>query len=362
MPRHGPFSCGTLIRRLEKPFMQTRRRLVRVLILTLAMLFGGAPAGWTSEAAPRVALDATSHDFGRVPRGIVVTRLFVIRNAGEAPLQIESMQFSTPGMRARVASTIEPGSAAELRIEWDTRQYTRDAEGQATLMLNDPATPKVVLTLTGFVVSPIDVEPVPAFYLSQFQGEASAQTVTIRNNRERELKITGTERQGEKFTLAVETVEPGRIYAVTARVLADVAPGEYRESALVFTDDPERPKIRLDVNILVKRDVHASVGAIDMGEVRIASIRANASLLDLLRQTVILESRTADLKIKGIASDLTFVTFQFDPEGPAKRVRIDVGLDPTKLNPGEHSGSVRIQTNLDAAPVVTLPIKVIVVN
>src|SRR4029453_11164219 len=206
MPRHGPFSCGTTSSDRRENFMQTRRRLVRVLLLTLALQFGGVPAGWGNEGSPKGTLDATEHEFRRVPRGTVITTTFVIHNTGAAPLQIESMQFSTPGMRARVAPTIAPGSSTELKIEWDTSHYTRDAEGQVALMVNDPATPRVVLTLTGFVVSPIDVEPVPAFYLSQFQGEGSAQTVTMRNNRERELKITATERQGNKFTLAIETV------------------------------------------------------------------------------------------------------------------------------------------------------------
>jgi len=342
--------------------MPTTRQLVQALVLTLAILCGVTPTAWAEEGVPKVAVTATSHDFGRVQRGTVVTMSFTIRNAGAAPLKIESMQFSTPGMRARAPSTIEPGESAEVKIEWDTRQYTRDAEGQVLLVLNDPDRPKLVLTLTGFVVSPIDVEPVPAFYLSQFQGETSAQTVTIRNNRDRDLRITGTERRGESFTLAVETIEPGRVYTVTATALPDVAPGEYQESALVFTDDSERPKIRLDVNLLVKRDVHASVESIDMGRLRIASIRANPSLLDLLRQTIILESRSADMRITKIESDLPFVTLEYDPKGPAKRVRIEVGLDPKALTAGEHGGSVRIYTSLEAMPLVTLPVKMTVVN
>lgn len=341
--------------------MQTRR-LVSGLVLTMALLATGTPAVWAQDGLPKVSLDTTTHDFGRVSRGTVVTKRFVIRNVGAAPLQIQSMQFSTPGMSARVASTIEPGSSAELEILWDTRQYTRDAEGHALLMLNDPDRPTLVLTLTGFVVSPIDVEPVPAFYLSQFEGESSTQTVTIRNNRDRPVRVTGTERQGESFKLAVATIEPGRLYGVTATASPDVAPGEYRESAFVFTDDSDRPKIRLDVNLLVKRDVHASVEAIDMGEVRIAAIRANPSLLDLLRQTVILESRSAALRVTKIECDLPFVTLRHEPEDPAQRIRIDVGLDPKMLSAGEHSGTVRVHTSLKAVPVVTLPITMTVAN
>jgi hypothetical protein len=342
--------------------MRTRRRLVELLSVVIVAWSGWTPAARAADAAPKAALDATSFEFGRVPRGTVVAKAFVLSNLGAAPLRIEAMQFSMPGMRARVASTIEPGASAELKIEWDTSHYTREAEGQVLLSLNDPALPRLALTLTGFVVSPVEIEPVPAFYLSQFQGEASVQTVTIRNNRDRDLRVTGTERRGEHFTLAVETLEPGRVFAVTATSSPDAAPGEYRESALVFTDDPERSKIRLDVNLLVKRAVHASVEAIDMGRVRIASVRANPSLLDLLRQTVIVESRSADMRITKVESDLPFVTLQYEPEGPAQRVRLDVGLDPNKLAAGEYASTVRVHTSVEAVPVIELPIRLTVVN
>jgi hypothetical protein len=336
-------------------------RLVRLWCLLLT-LFAGLPAVSADDGVPRVVVAERSHDFGRVSRGTLVTKSFVIRNAGTAPLAIEGMQFSTPGMRARVASSIAPGASAELRVEWDTQQYTRDAEGEALLVLNDPEMPRLVLTMTGFVVSPIEVEPVPAFYLSQFQGESSAQTVTIRNNRERPLRITGTERQGNGFAIVVETVDPGRVYAVTGTADANLAPGEYHESALVFTDDPERPKIRLDVNILVKREIHASVETIDLGEVRAASVRANPSVLVLLRQTVILESRSAEMRVGSISSDLPFLELEHEPAGPARRVRIDAGIDPTRLRAGEYHGNVRIETGVQTLPVISLPVRIVVVD
>ena len=342
--------------------MRRGRRVVELLSVVIAAACVALPAARADDAAPKAALDATSHEFGRVPRGTLVARTFVLRNLGAAPLRIEGMQFSMPGMRARVASTIEPGASTELKIEWDTSHYTREAEGQALLLLNDPDRPRLAITLTGFVVSPIEVDPVPAFYLSQFQGEASVQTVTIRNNRDRDLHIAGTEFQGDHVTLAVKTLEPGRLFAVTATASPDAAPGAYRESALVFTDDPERPKIRLDVNLLVKREVHVSVEAIDMGRIRIASVRANPSLLDLLRQTVIVESRSADMRITKVECDLPFVTLQYEPEGPAQRVRLDVGLDPTKLAAGEYGATVRVHTSVAAAPLLEVPIRMTVVD
>ena len=330
-------------------------RVLSLALVAAMLAFTGAAASPTQGVAHAVVKEAT-HGFGRVTRGSVLSRSFVIENVGSIPLTIDRMEFSSPGVRARVAQSIAPGRSAKLVVDWDTANYTRDAEVQVALQLNDPASPQLVLTLSCFVVSPIELDPVPAFYLSQFVGERSSQTITLRNNTERVLKVTGTAQDGDRFTLAVEPVTPGQTFALTATAKPRLQPGEYHESAWVLTDNPDRPKIRLDVNILVKPEVHASVDAIDMGRVRLSTIKSNPGVLELLQQTVILESRSADLQVTRIESDLPFMTVHQEPGHAAKRIRLDVGLDQTKLHAGEYAGNVRVYTGLPTYPVVTLPV------
>jgi Protein of unknown function (DUF1573) len=328
----------------------------RVLSLALvAAMFSGAVASPTGGVA-RVVVNQATQSFGRVARGSLLSSSFVIENVGSTPLTIDRMEFSSPGVRARVTQSIAPGSSAKLIVDWDTANYTRDAEVQVALQLNDPASPQLVLTLSCFVVSPIELDPVPAFYLSQFVGEKSSQTVTLRNNTGRLLKVMGTAQDADSFLLAVEPVTPGKAFALTATAASGLQPGEYRESAWVLTDDPDRPKIRLDVNILVKPEVHASVDSLDMGRVRISTIKANPGVLELLQQTVILESRSDDLRVTRIESDLPFMTLHHEPGHAAKRIRLDVGLDQAKLQAGEYSGNVRVYTGLPTHPVVMLPV------
>jgi len=312
--------------------------------------------------APQATVDAASHDFGRVARGSVVSATFVIHNVGVTPLTIQSMEFSSPGVRAHVTQNITPGGSAELVADWNTADYTRDAEVQIALKLNDPASPELVLMLSCFVVSPIELDPVPAFYLSEFAGERSSQTVTLRNNMDRILKVTGTTQQGQSFTLAVEPVTPGRAFAVTATAAPGLQPGAYHESAWILTDDPARPKVRLDVNILVKTEVHASVDGIDMGRVNLSTLKANPSVLELMQQTVILESRSADLRITRIESDLPFVTVHQDPDHAGRRIRLDVGVDQARLRTGDYAGNLRVYTGVPTYPVVTLPVTMSVAN
>ena len=185
---------------------------LRLLALSLAAAtFTFTRAGATpTEAVAHAVVRQTTQSFGRVERGTVLSDSFVIENAGSSALTIESMEFSSPGVRGRVAQTIAPGSSAKLVVDWDTANYARDAEVQVALQLNDPAAPRLVLTLSCFVVSPIELDPVPAFYLSQFVGETASQTITMRNNTERALTITGTAGDGGRFRLAVKPVSPGR--------------------------------------------------------------------------------------------------------------------------------------------------------
>ena len=47
-----------------------------------------------STAAPKMAIDSTAHDFGKVKAGTALTHSFKIKNTGTADLQIQSV---TPG-------------------------------------------------------------------------------------------------------------------------------------------------------------------------------------------------------------------------------------------------------------------------
>ena len=147
---------------------------IRILALALAasmLPFDSAGAN-PPEGTPSVTVDATTLDLGRVERGTVVSESFIVSNVGSAPLSIRSLQFSSPGAQGRVERSIAPGSSEELVIDWDTADYTRDAEMQVVLELNDPALPSLVLTLDCFVVSPDDPDLSPAFDMNQVLEQA----------------------------------------------------------------------------------------------------------------------------------------------------------------------------------------------
>jgi len=337
---------------------------VRLSILGLCCLlvadgvFVSAPAGAAPFSQPRLVVEESRYEFGSVPRGMLIKKKFPLRNAGSAPLIIEKADFSTPGMRLRVTQQIEPGKTAELEVQWDTSSYSREVVGSVVLQLNDPATPRLALTLTGTVISPIDILPVPAFYLSQFRGETISQDITIRNNQDRALKISKLEKEGSHFSIALKPVQDGKTFKLTATAASAAPVGRYREFVVVHTDDAERPRLRIEVNILVKADVYLNVEALDFGKISIGRLRANLSSLEYLTQTFIVTRREGQMRIVRFDSDLPFIKTRVEPGSAAQTFRIDVGLDPARLKLGEYTGHLRLSTDDKKFPELNVPVQV----
>src|SRR5262245_17033358 len=80
----------------------------RFRTIVIALLLGLAPALSSTRAAgaqqspsalPNAVIPAPTHDFGEVKQGERLTHTFVIRNDGGAPLEIQRIDFSVPGVR-----------------------------------------------------------------------------------------------------------------------------------------------------------------------------------------------------------------------------------------------------------------------
>lgn len=107
-----------------------------------------APIPFLPKDGPQPAVDvpATFYDFGRVGAKDVVTRTFLVRNTGDAPLTI-SRAYTTCGCTTAniSASVIPPGQAATVELIFDAGFH--DAAGQTVrrgviLENNDPEQPQ----------------------------------------------------------------------------------------------------------------------------------------------------------------------------------------------------------------------------
>ena len=250
-----------------------RTRLVFVFTVFAVGLFDVAGRGQVRDVnqPPRAVVLEIGHDFGPIERGGRLAHTFTIRNTGAGPLNILRVDYSQPGMRSSFKSVVPPQEVGEITIEWDTTPASGGLDAQATVHLNDPKKPRVTFTLTGVVGQSIALQPSPDVFFNVFQDQTLERHVTIVNNEDRPLAITGLRRTGEHFTADITAVQPGKRYDVLIRVPSGQTPGRYFETLDVDTDHPRIGPVRIDVNVFVKRNMYTSPDAIDFGEVEPAA-------------------------------------------------------------------------------------------
>lgn len=124
----------------------------KILILTLLILVAALFTACRPGGAPAISLETTRLELGDVPNGEIVTRDVLVRNDGDAVLQIQDLSTSCGCTTARLEPMhIEPGADASLRIAFDSGAHGPNLTGpmvrQVYITSNDPARPELTVDL-----------------------------------------------------------------------------------------------------------------------------------------------------------------------------------------------------------------------
>jgi hypothetical protein len=127
----------------------TRREALGALAATLAPV-----AVLAGEGRPRIRVEPTSFDFGRVRPQRTLRKEFRLQNLGDGPLVIERISRSCGCTQASTeADTLAPGESTPLHIEVQTRASSGLSENTVLVRSNDPETPSLRVVLRATVVS-----------------------------------------------------------------------------------------------------------------------------------------------------------------------------------------------------------------
>jgi len=135
-------------------------------------------------AAPQIAVAQPIYDFGSITNGAQVLHDFVIRNTGDAELEISRVVSSCEAcLRASLEKTnIPPGGESLLHARLDLRLLNGTVSRAILLDCNDPRNGSPMVGLTGVVVPFYQVTPPEiALDLSQGQQTTAAGIVPLLN-------------------------------------------------------------------------------------------------------------------------------------------------------------------------------------
>jgi hypothetical protein len=130
-------------------------------------------------ARPIVRVDSTTHDFGRLDPLTLHEHVFVIRNAGDAPLELTEGPTTCKCTLARLGQdVVPPGGKVNVLMQWNTGRDTEYSHN-ATIYTNDPLQPSVRLTIKGTVMVRFRCEPEQLVFSRVNPGETPTASAMV---------------------------------------------------------------------------------------------------------------------------------------------------------------------------------------
>src|SRR5688572_19883196 len=127
----------------------------RMTIITLALVLAvAAPFATaqdkasTEKPAPRLTLVEPLKDFGTVAKGEKITHAFLVKNTGNADLEIIAARPACGCTVADFDEIIKPGQTGKVTAHVDTVSFAGPTSKSVTLETNDPNTPSAQLTIS----------------------------------------------------------------------------------------------------------------------------------------------------------------------------------------------------------------------
>ena len=232
------------------------RRAAAFLLAAAALVFSATAAAQAKK--PKAVFKATTHDFGKVKQGDVVSHDFTFRNDGDAPLVVDRIE-TTCGCTAALVSEkkIAPGKDGKIKTTFDTRGYSGRLSRYLYLISNDAENPRRELSVTVDIEVPpsarIDIDRYNVDMGLVLEGEAPTAKIVIKSAGERELKVEVAHENVTFFSGGKPLASPfflpvGESREVEVRFPAQARPGVQRDYVLIKSNDPVRSTLSIYVS------------------------------------------------------------------------------------------------------------------
>lgn len=238
-----------------------RSPIILTLCVALWITVSGAAAANRVRPAPKAVVPYTSFNFGNVYTGEVINQIFVIKNEGDAELQIKDFKGDCGCTVARSDRVIPPGKEATAEVEVQTISQSGLINKTAIMHTNDPDQPLIVFTLVANVVAgaplrqgkhigPIFLSPGPLAAMFASPGKKAATELSVTAD-DAPVKVLRVEAGTKNFAARVEVVEPGRSYKILVESSEIRTGGLYRDRLRIVTDNPALPAFTVDLALRV---------------------------------------------------------------------------------------------------------------
>lgn len=171
-----------------------------------------------SARHPKLEVDVSEHDFGEMNPHQFGEYRFVVRNVGEAPLELHSERSTCNCTIVELPTApLAPGEETSIVCKWETERNNERFLESATIRTNDPDHPRLKLTITGDVLVHVGANPPELLMPQVHPGQATSVTTVVTSQVWDSFGIEDISSSLEGFEATVHPATPEQLDALNAK-------------------------------------------------------------------------------------------------------------------------------------------------
>jgi len=211
-------------------------------MLAWALLTAGPAA-----AAPRAEVPETTFDFGKVYEDKELVHTFSITNTGEAPLHIKGIDPDCSCTAADYNRQIPPKGQGKITLTIAPYSVLKKFAKHTKVLVNDPERPEITLTMQGWGLPMIDIEP---HHIVRFEGKVGGEfkaRVRFVSHLSSPLEIKQISTNiAQYIEVSLKPEVAGKIYILEVKNKRQ-EPGRYVGKIEIQTNDRQKPRLMVRV-------------------------------------------------------------------------------------------------------------------
>jgi len=308
--------------------------------------------------APRVRFEHTLQDFGVVSEGEKVEREYLFWNEGAQPLLIKRVESSCGCAPAVLSATeLATGDIGVVSVELDTTGRRGRFTQYVSLLMNDPLSPQVQLTLSGIVKTELVYAPKQVYFGRVVKGEQSERQIILVDSGDGGLELLGVQSDSPFLSLSHGLYEDPRIkdgqerFQVQLQLQTErMDIGPFRSKVVILTNLAKRERIEIPVQGEVTSDLLVRPSLLFFGFVKAG---------ETVERTVKLETVSRrPFQITSLEGDVEGLDLRYSPDLDGAAYSLKATFNVTEGGAsGLIEGRVRVRTDLPEQSLVEIPVK-----
>jgi len=341
----------------------------------------GSTAPVATKEVPRAETVETVHDFGVLESLRDCEHSFAIRNLGRAPLVLKQSRTTCKCTVGELPpDPIPPGGEGHVRLKLELAEKTGRFSHGAEIATNDPKRKSITLRVTGTIPAFVSAAPAGVYRPVWKRGEKTEAKVSVYSQVWPRFTIAKVESSLEGLQWTVEPERAGALRSLEARsgyclrlvFPADLPVGDFAGAVQlkIAGPDPAEPPRTLPIAFGGRVPGTISVFGRKFERGRGLCLGAIDSQTGV-REHVLLKvrDRHRKLAVRRVEVEPAFLNVRVGPARPEADelglYRIDVEVPqgaPAANYLGRKKGTIRIETDHPAVPVVNLNVEFAVIG